>query len=42
MGIPVTTLANTIPTSSVMEGVHTVDVGMPCAAMLHGNDYDGR
>ena len=28
MGIPVTTLANTIQMSSVMEGVHTVDTGM--------------
>lgn len=28
MGIPVTTLANTIQMSSVMEGIHTVDTGM--------------
>mgnify|MGYP007135081781 CR=1 FL=1 len=28
MGIPVTTLANTIQMSIVMEGVHTVDTGM--------------
>jgi len=34
MGIPVTTLANTIQLSSVMEGVHTVDVGMLVLPML--------
>lgn len=28
MGVPVTTLANTIQLSSVMEGVHSVDVGI--------------
>ena len=34
MGIPVTTLANTIQLGSVMEGVHTVDVGMLVLPML--------
>ena len=28
MGVPLTTLANTIQLASVMEGVHSVDVGM--------------
>ena len=28
MGVPLTTLANTIQLASVMEGIHTVDVGM--------------
>jgi len=28
MGVPLTTLANTIQLASVMEGMHTVDVGM--------------
>ena len=28
MGVPVTTVANAIQSSSVMEGKHTVDVGM--------------
>ena len=28
MGVPLTTLANTIQLGSVMEGLHTVDVGM--------------
>ena len=28
MGVPVTTLANTMQMASVMEGVHTIDVGM--------------
>ena len=34
MGVPVTTLANTIQLASVMEGVHTVDVGMLVLPML--------
>jgi len=34
MGTPVTTLANTIQLASVMEGVHTVDVGMLVLPML--------
>ena len=28
MGVPVTTLANTIQLGSVMDGVHSVDIGM--------------
>ena len=28
MGVPLTVLANTIQLASVMEGVHTVDVGI--------------
>ena len=28
MGVPVTTLANTLQLGNVMEGVHTIDVGM--------------
>tara|TARA_R110002167_G_scaffold213486_1_gene418153 strand:- start:203 stop:742 length:540 start_codon:yes stop_codon:yes gene_type:complete len=28
MGVPVTTLANTMQMANVMEGVHTIDVGM--------------
>jgi len=28
MGVPLTTLANTIQLASVMEGMHTVDIGM--------------
>jgi|TARA_R110001632_G_scaffold136475_2_gene252031 hypothetical protein len=28
MGVPVTTLANTIQMASVMQGLHTIDVGM--------------
>ena len=28
MGVPVTTLANTIQMGSVMEGIHSVDTGM--------------
>lgn len=28
MGIPITTIANTMQLGNVMEGVHTVDVGM--------------
>ncbi len=34
MGVPITTLANTIQLSNVMEGVHTVDVGMLVLPML--------
>jgi len=34
MGIPLTTLANTIQMSSVMEGKHSVDVGMLVMPML--------
>jgi len=34
MGTPVTVLANTIQMASVMEGVHTVDVGMLVLPML--------
>ena len=34
MGTPVTVLANTIQLSSVMEGIHTVDVGMLVLPML--------
>ena len=33
-GVPVTTLANTIQMGSVMDGVHTVDVGMLVLPML--------
>jgi hypothetical protein len=34
MGVPVTTLANTIQLSNVMEGKHTVDVGMLVTPLL--------
>tara|TARA_R100000388_G_scaffold41740_2_gene32066 strand:+ start:2212 stop:2700 length:489 start_codon:yes stop_codon:yes gene_type:complete len=34
MGIPLTTMANTIQLASVMEGVHTVDVGMMLLPIL--------
>ena len=34
MGVPVTTLANTIQLSNVMEGKHTVDVGMLITPLL--------
>mgnify|MGYP000097038663 FL=1 len=34
MGIPLTTMANTIQMSSVMEGKHSVDVGMLVMPML--------
>lgn len=34
MGVPVTTVANTIQLSSVMEGKHTVDVGMMVTPLL--------
>lgn len=34
MGIPVTTLVNTIQLSNVMEGVHTIDVGILVAPLL--------
>jgi hypothetical protein len=34
MGVPITTLANTIQLSNVMEGVHSVDVGMLVLPML--------
>jgi hypothetical protein len=34
MGIPVTTLANTIQLANVMEGKHTVDVGMLVTPLL--------
>ena len=34
MGIPLTTIANTIQMSSVMEGKHTVDVGMLVIPLL--------
>ena len=33
-GVPVTTLANTIQMGSVMDGIHTVDVGMLVLPML--------
>ena len=33
-GVPVTSIANTIQLSSVMEGVHTVDVGMLVLPMI--------
>jgi len=33
-GVPVTTLANTIQMASVMDGIHTVDVGMLVLPML--------
>ena len=39
MGVPVTTLANTIQLGSVMDGVHSVDVGMLSHAFHYGNDY---
>ena len=34
MGVPVTSIANSIQLASVMEGVHTVDVGMLVLPML--------
>lgn len=34
MGVPVTSIANSIQLSSVMEGTHTVDVGMLVLPML--------
>ena len=34
MGVPVTTVANSIQLSSVMEGVHSVDVGMLVTPLL--------
>lgn len=34
MGVPVTTVANTLQLSSVMEGKHTVDVGMLVVPLL--------
>jgi hypothetical protein len=34
MGVPITTLANTIQLSGVMEGKHTVDVGMLVMPLL--------
>jgi len=34
MGVPVTTLANTIQLSSVMDGKHTIDVGMLVMPLL--------
>tara|TARA_R100001082_G_C4364160_1_gene160951 strand:+ start:986 stop:1498 length:513 start_codon:yes stop_codon:yes gene_type:complete len=34
MGVPVTVLANTMQMSSVMEGLHTVDVGMMTLPLL--------
>jgi hypothetical protein len=34
MGVPVTTLANTVQLSGVMEGKHTVDVGMLITPLL--------
>ena len=46
MGVPLTTLANTIQLSSVMQGLHTVDVGMLVipilveAMMLIGDSKD--
>ena len=33
-GVPVTSIANTIQLSSVMEGIHTVDVGMLVLPMI--------
>ena len=33
-GVPVTTLANTIQMASVMDGIHTIDVGMLVLPML--------
>jgi len=34
MGVPVTSIANSIQLSSVMEGTHTVDIGMLVLPML--------
>ena len=36
MGVPVTTLANTIQMASVMQGLHTIDVSSSC---YNGNYY---